>query len=162
VVTAIDGEGKQVGEHPHEKDDHPDNAHPRERGLRFSLAGVQLKFSAVMEASGGLTIPAEGMGGSWIVKLPFHRFPAVPENEFAMLGLARRVGIAVPENRLVPMSDIKGLPEEARAPAGKALAVRHFDRLPGGESVHMEDFAAATVYPGRFGRHVGDSIGPRT
>jgi serine/threonine-protein kinase HipA len=39
------------------------------------------------------------------------------------------------------MSDIKGLPEEARAPGGKALAVRRFDRLPGGESVHMEDFA---------------------
>jgi len=29
-----------------------------ETALRFSLAGVQLKFSAIMEASGGLTIPA--------------------------------------------------------------------------------------------------------
>jgi serine/threonine-protein kinase HipA len=141
VVTPIDAGGRQVGEHQQEKDDHPDNAHPREGVLRFSLAGVQLKFSAVMEASGGLTIPADGMGGSWIVKLPSHRFPAVPENEFAMLELARRVGIAVPENRLVPMSDIKGLPEEARAPGGQVLAVRRFDRLPGGESVHMEDFA---------------------
>jgi serine/threonine-protein kinase HipA len=141
VVTPLDGEGQQVGQHQHEEDDPQDNAHPREGVLRFSLAGVQLKFSAVMEASGGLTIPAGGMGGSWIVKLPSHRFPAVPENEFAMLELARRVGIAVPENRLVPMSDIKGLPEEARAPGGKALAVRRFDRLPGGESVHMEDFA---------------------
>jgi serine/threonine-protein kinase HipA len=65
----------------------------------------------------------------------------VPENEFAMLELARRVGIAVPENRLVPVADIKGLPEEARAPGGKALAVRRFDRLPSGEPVHMEDFA---------------------
>ena len=141
VVTPLDGEGQQVGQHQHEKDDHHDNAHPGEGVLRFSLAGVQLKFSAVMEASGGLTIPAGGMGGSWIVKLPSHRFPAVPENEFAMLELARRVGIAVPENRLVPVADIKGLPEEARAPGGKALAVRRFDRLPGGESVHMEDFA---------------------
>jgi len=49
--------------------------------LRFSLAGVQLKFSAVMEASGGLTIPAHGVGGSWIVKLPSTQFPSVPENE---------------------------------------------------------------------------------
>jgi serine/threonine-protein kinase HipA len=141
VVTPLDGEGQQVGQRQHEKEDHQDNAHPGEGVLRFSLAGVQLKFSAVMEASGGLTIPAGGMGGSWIVKLPSHRFPAVPENEFAMLELARRVGIAVPENRLVPMSDIKGLPEEALVPGGKALAVRRFDRLPGGESVHMEDFA---------------------
>ena len=102
---------------------------------------MQLKFSAVMEASGGLTVPAGGMGGSWIVKLPSARFAAVPENEFVMLELARRVGIAVPENRLVDVAEIKGLPEEARAPGGPALAVQRFDRVPGGGSVHMEDFA---------------------
>lgn len=115
--------------------------HDREPVLRFSLAGVQLKFSAVMEATGGLTIPAGGMGGSWIVKLPSARFGAVPENELAMLELARRAGIAVPENRLVDIAHIKGLPEEARAPGSKALAVRRFDRLPDGAHVHMEDFA---------------------
>ncbi|PYU65440.1 MAG: hypothetical protein DMG49_24220 [Acidobacteria bacterium] len=77
--------------------------------------GVEVKFSAVMEASGGLTIPAGGMGGSWIVKLPSARFAAIPENEFVMLELARRAGIAVPENRLVRAADITGLPDEARA-----------------------------------------------
>ena len=41
--------------------------------LRFSLAGVQLKFSAVEKASGGLTVPARGVGGDWIVKLPSTR-----------------------------------------------------------------------------------------
>jgi len=140
VVTPLD-EGKQFGLPQHENDDLHDNVHSREGVLRFSLAGVQLKFSAVMDASGGLTIPADGMGGAWIVKLPSHRFPAVPENEFAMLEMARRVGIDVPENRLVSMSAIEGLPEEARAPGGNALAVRRFDRLQGGESIHMEDFA---------------------
>jgi serine/threonine-protein kinase HipA len=120
---------------------HQDDDHAGEEALRFSLAGVQLKFSAVMETSGGLTIPAGGIGGSWIVKLPSARFAAVPENEFAMLELARRVGIAVPENRLVDIEKIKGLPQEANTVGGKALAVRRFDRLPGGESVHMEDFA---------------------
>src|SRR5436853_3301748 len=84
-----------------------------ETALRFSLAGVQLKFSAVMEASGGLTIPAHGVGGSWIVKLPSTQFPAVPENEYVMLELARAVGITVPEIRLVPVSDIRSLPEDA-------------------------------------------------
>jgi serine/threonine-protein kinase HipA len=141
VVTPFEGEGKQVGPQQQEEEDHHDDDHPRKGVLRFSLAGVQLKFSAVIEASGGLTIPAGGMGGSWIVKLPSYRFPAVPENEFAMLELARRVGIAVPENRLVPVAEIQGLPEEAHAPGGQALAVRRFDRLPGGGSVHMEDFA---------------------
>jgi serine/threonine-protein kinase HipA len=62
---------------------------------------VQFKFSAVMEASGGLTIPADGMGGSWIVKMPSAHFPVVPENEHAMLELARAVGINVPRNQLV-------------------------------------------------------------
>ena len=45
------------------------------------------------------------------------RFTAVPEDEFARLELARRAGIAVPDNRLVEMSEIKGLPEEGRAAA---------------------------------------------
>lgn len=114
----------------------------RHRGaLRFSLAGVQLKFSAMMESSGGLTIPAHGMGGEWIVKLPSMNFGAVSENEFVMLELARAIGIAVPRIRLVPVSSIQGLPAEAASLAGNALAVERFDREPGGLRIHMEDFA---------------------
>jgi serine/threonine-protein kinase HipA len=109
--------------------------------LRFSLAGVQLKFSAVMEASGGLTIPAHGLGGSWIVKLPSARYIGVPENENAMLELARRVGIDVPRNKLVEIAKIKGLPEEASSVGKVALALQRFDRRPDGTRVHMEDFA---------------------
>jgi serine/threonine-protein kinase HipA len=75
----------------------------RETLLRFSLAGVQLKFSAVMKATGGFTMPAEGIGGSWIVKLPSMRFEGVAENEFAMMQLARAIGIDVPEIRLIPL-----------------------------------------------------------
>ena len=41
---------------------------------RFSLAGVQLKFSALAESTGGLTIPASGVGGDWIIKLPAQNF----------------------------------------------------------------------------------------
>ena len=127
-------------------DDHQDaDDHPDDRGhdapLRFSLAGVQLKFSAVMEASGGLTIPADGRGGSWIVKLPSARFPAVPENEHVMLELAHTIGIAVPHHRLVEINAIQGLPEDAGRIEGKVLAVERFDRGPGGQRIHMEDFA---------------------
>ena len=134
----------QLSEVDHDHDDErQEDGHAAGGGepLRFSLAGVQLKFSAVMEASGGLTIPADGMGGSWIVKLPSARYKAVPENEFAMLELARRVGISVPENKLVDIASIKGLPGEAHMAEGKALAVKRFDRVPNGEPVHMEDFA---------------------
>jgi serine/threonine-protein kinase HipA len=142
VVAPLEG-GDQptIAHHEHNEDDHHDDDHAGKEALRFSLAGVQLKFSALMEASGGLTIPAGGIGGSWIVKLPSARFASVPENEFAMLELARRAGIAVAENQLVDVEKIKGLPQEANTVGGKALAVRRFDRLPGGEHVHMEDFA---------------------
>jgi serine/threonine-protein kinase HipA len=143
VIAPMEGgEPPADAQHDHDDKQHDDDhGHGGEQPLRFSLAGVQLKFSALMEASGGLTIPADGMGGSWIVKLPSARYQAVPENEFTMLELARRVGIAVPENKLVDISTIKGLPEQAHTAEGKALAVQRFDRLPDGKPIHMEDFA---------------------
>lgn len=116
--------------------------------LHFSLAGIQLKFSAIMEASGGLTIPANGMGGSWIIKLPSARFQSVTENEFVMLALAREVGIRLPANRLINLDEIRGLPEEAARLTGKALAVQRFDRAMDGTRIHMEDFAQVFgLYP---------------
>ena len=124
----------------------------RDRGaeppMRFSLAGVQLKFSAVMAASAGLTVPVTGVGGDWIVKLPSVRFEAVPENEFAMMTLARAAGIDVPDVRLVATGDIGGLPKDLPEAFGQALAVRRFDRPGAGERVHIEDFAQVFgVYP---------------
>ncbi len=156
VIEPLEDERPQAEAH-HDDDDSGNRADfPPDTALRFSLAGVQLKFSAIMEAPGGLTIPAGGMGGSWIVKLPSARFAAVPENEFAMLELARRAGITVPENRLVRTADITGLPDEVRAPGTKALAVRRFDRLAGGEPVHMEDFAQV------FGQYPNDKYKSRS
>ena len=109
--------------------------------LRFSLAGVQLKLSAIMETDGGLTIPADGMGGSWIVKLPSPQLSALPENEFVSMELARCIDIPVPRLELLPVSGIAGLPDLADGLAGNALAVERFDRSPNGDRVHTEDFA---------------------
>lgn len=121
----------------------------RNNALRFSLAGVQLKFSAIDEASAGLTIPAKGVGGSWIVKLPSQRFESVPENEFSMMTLARLVGIDVPALKLVDPKDINNLPGDIDVLKGQALIIERFDRLPnGGGPVHIEDFAQIfNVYP---------------
>ena len=153
TIEPLDGEervdhGKERERREHEPEEN--------RVLRFSLAGVQLKFSAVMESSGGLTIPAHGMGGSWIVKLPSTQFPAVPENEYAMLELARAVGIQVPAIRLTPISEIQGLPAEAARMKGAALAVERFDRAAGGQRIHMEDFAQV------FGLFPDDKYGRRS
>jgi serine/threonine-protein kinase HipA len=121
-----------------------------ETALHFSLAGVQLKFSAVKGAAGRLTIPADGVGGSWIVKLPSTKFQNVPENEFAMMELARRVGISVPETAIVPISQISGLPSGITAVGKHAYVVKRFDRAANGEHIHIEDFAQVfAVYPER-------------
>ncbi|ACG78796.1 conserved hypothetical protein [Phenylobacterium zucineum HLK1] len=109
--------------------------------LRFSLAGVQLKFSAAEKAQGGLTIPAHGVGGDWIVKLPSSRFNGVSENEFSMMTLAAAIGIEVPQVRLLSLEDIEGLPEDIGRLKGAAYAVSRFDRSPEGERIHIEDFA---------------------
>jgi len=125
----------------------------KDGAMRFSLAGVQLKFSAVQHAPGGLTIPASGMGGSWIVKLPSSKFENVPENEFSMMELARNIGMDVPETQLLNIGDIENIPDGvgqfgSSFSNSRAFAIKRFDRIDGGGSVHVEDFAQVFgVYP---------------
>lgn len=113
----------------------------KENMLRFSLAGVQLKFSAVESASGGLTIPASGVGGDWIVKLPSREYMGVPENEFSMMRLASMLGMDVPRIDLVDIDSIANLPDGTDRFGSKAFVIERFDRQPSGEHVHIEDFA---------------------
>jgi len=123
-----------------------------EAPMRFSLAGVQLKFSAVQHANGGLTIPATGEGGSWIVKLPSSRFEAVPENEYSMMTLARMLGMDVPEIQLLPINQIANIPEGIGKFGGsfnnaQAFVIKRFDRTDD-QAIHIEDFAQVFgVYP---------------
>lgn len=125
-----------------------DHAAPQARALRFSLAGVQLKFSAIAEAKGTFTIPADGAGGSWILKLPSQHHLQVPETEFSMLSLAKKVGIEVPEFNLVPSSSVEGLPPEFKDIVAASLAVKRFDRTVSSGRIHMEDFAQVYgIYP---------------
>ena len=120
--------------------------------MRFSLAGVQLKFSAVQQTNGGLTIPATGQGGSWIVKLPSSRFDAVPENEYSMMELARMLGMNVPETQLLPINQIANIPDGIGKfgdsfKNAQAFVIKRFDRA-GEQAVHIEDFAQVFgVYP---------------
>lgn len=121
----------------------------RQGALRFSLAGVQLKFSAVEKAHGGLTIPASGRGGDWIIKLPSVRFRGVAANEYSMMRLARAMGMDVPDVELLPLDQIEGLPEGIGKIEEDAFAIRRFDRADEGARIHIEDFAQVFgVYPG--------------
>lgn len=117
--------------------------------LKFSLAGVQLKFSVVRHGERGLTVPARGQAGEWIAKLPDQRpsFEGVPEAEFAGLELARRVGIVVPEIELVDVSSIAALPDWSTKHGKIALLVKRFDRAPNGRRVHVEELAQVLDIP---------------
>lgn len=120
----------------------------REKAMRFSLAGVQIKFSAVKQAAGGLSVPVDGAGGSWIVKLPWSSHEGVPENEFSMMELARQVDISVPENKLIGIDDIENIPDGIEKYGNTAFAIKRFDRADDGSAIHIEDFAQVFgVYP---------------
>lgn len=110
--------------------------------LKFSLAGAQLKFS-VSRTNRGLTVPAKGIAGDHIVKLPDSRpgYEGVPEAEFAALSLARTVGIETPKTHLVEVSSIDGLGRWSSTGNELAFAIERYDRKAGGRRVHVEEFA---------------------
>ncbi len=127
--------------------DAPPEAEAGERALKFSLAGVQLKLS-VLEGERGLTVPATGAGGNWIVKLPLERHRELPAVELAILRWARHAGFNVPDPRSVQVEEIGGLPSNWPVREGEALAVRRYDRTAEGSKVHQEDFAQIlNLYP---------------
>lgn len=115
---------------------------------RFSLAGVALKFSMLAEHD-RLTLPASGVGGDWIVKLPDRVYPDVPRNEFTMMSLAGAVGIDVPEVRMVHRDEVVGLPPGVWPDHEEwAYAVRRFDRDDRRGLIHIEDLAQVRdIYP---------------
>jgi len=134
---------EELGASPSETSALEETHLPTERPLRFSLAGAQLKFSASMVGD-RLTLPIDGIGGSWIAKLPTNTFPRLPENEHTIMSFARAVGLNVPQIGLVDLDSIEGLPADLPALRAdeprKAYVIQRFDRQDGGERTHVEDF----------------------
>lgn len=116
---------------------------PEKQMFRFSLAGVQIKFSAIKDTHGGLTIPVNGTGGHWIIKLPSEKWNGVPENEYSMMQLARSAGLKVPEVMLINTEAIEGLPKNVihSQQFAQSLAVKRFDRGEAEERIQIEDMA---------------------
>ncbi len=108
--------------------------------LRFSLAGVQLKFSVARDGK-GLTLPASGRGGDWILKLPDRELEGVAENEHMVMQWAQRSGIEVPEFRLVTPSECPDIDPRFFPEGTLAFVCRRFDRPQPGLLHHIEDFA---------------------
>ncbi len=115
---------------------------------RFSLAGLQLKFSVLREAE-KITLPTRGRRGEWIAKLDSPRFPQVVENEFSMLEWARTAGFDVPECQILPASALAGIPRRIIPDHSNLLLIKRYDRQ-GDERIHQEDFAQAVRLPPRL------------
>jgi serine/threonine-protein kinase HipA len=105
--------------------------------VKFSLAGVQLKFAATC-LDERVTLPARAGEGNYILKLASDRFPNLPEVEFSGMALARNLDLDVAECRLVRISSVQDVPSELLK-GTHALAVRRFDRNPPGGRTHIED-----------------------
>jgi serine/threonine-protein kinase HipA len=110
----------------------------REPPIRFSLAGVQLKFSSVRRDE-RLTVPSVGASGDLIVKLPNARYPGLVELEFAALSLAAAAGVEVADFEMADAQRLDGVPERL-VPGPSVLVLKRFDRTGRGR-VHAEDFA---------------------
>jgi serine/threonine-protein kinase HipA len=132
---------------------------PPAPGFRFSLAGVQNKFS-MRQLEERYYVPPPGELGDWIVKPPSARHPFVPLNEFSTMSLAQSAGVDIPEITLVPVSRLDNLPALNLAPEQYAYAVRRFDR-PVSQRIHIEDFAQVFVrYPHeKYGRANHEQLG---
>jgi len=116
-----------------------------QEALRFSLAGVQLKFSMLREED-RLVLPARHRGGDWLVKFDSHTLRQIPENEISMLQWAQAASFDVPELHLHALDDVQGFPRRLGPPGSHVLAIRRYDRTPKGP-VHQEDFAQVVGLP---------------
>lgn len=111
---------------------------------RFSLGGVQLKFSMSGEPDRLSLGLSDADGRAWILKLGTREFPRLAENEHAVMTWCRLAGFDVPETHVV---DVTSLPELGPLPdTPTAFLVHRYDRA-GGERIHQEDFAQVLGAP---------------
>lgn len=105
---------------------------------KFSLAGVQMKFS-MKEKDGRYNLAKEELG-DWIIKTPSARHKHVPLNEYTSMTLAALAGIDIPQIKLVELDKLDNLPPINLPDEKLAFAIKRFDR-DGSTRIHMEDFA---------------------
>jgi len=114
---------------------------------KFSLAGVQMKFSSVRNQDGRFNIGTDANHDSWIIKTPSTVHQFVPYNEYSAMRLAEAVGVDIPEIKLLELSALDNLPQIQLPDEQHAYAIKRFDRN-NGQRIHTEDFAQIfQVYP---------------
>jgi len=114
---------------------------------KFSLAGVQMKFS-MKERDGRYNIAQDsGELGDWIIKTPSTQHVDLPLNEFTAMTLSALAGIDIPEIKLVDRDRLDNLPPIKLPDENLAFAIKRFDRN-NNTRIHMEDLTQVLVkYP---------------
>ncbi len=113
---------------------------------KFSLAGVQMKFSSA-HLDGRYHIDQEISEDMWIIKTPSTVHKDVPVNEYSCMKLAEAAGADIPEVRLIELSELEGLPSIRLPDEQYAYGIKRFDRSSAGR-IHTEDFAQVFgLYP---------------
>lgn len=107
-------------------------------GLRFSLAGVQLKFSMVRGAE-RFHMPGHDQHGGWIAKISYEQYPDLAANEWTTMEWARAVGFEVPRTELRPLGELTGVPHNGAADS-QVFLIERYDRGRDGTRTHQEDF----------------------
>ncbi|MFO7983669.1 MAG: type II toxin-antitoxin system HipA family toxin [Desulfuromonadales bacterium] len=116
------------------------------RENKFSLAGIQMKFSMKQEDDRYNLSKGDALG-DWIVKTPSTKHKDVPLNEFTAMTLASIAGVDVPEIKLVELDKLDNLPPINLPDEKLVFAIKRFDRQ-NDRRIHMEDFAQVLVkYP---------------
>lgn len=106
---------------------------------KFSLAGVQVKFSSSF-IKGRYHIDEDTSQDMWIIKTPSTIHKNVPVNEYTCMKLAESVGADIPEIRLIELHQLKNLPDIQLPNEPYAYGIKRFDRNKEGR-IHTEDFA---------------------
>ena len=75
---------------------------------KFSLAGVQMKFS-MKEKDGRYNLTKNTEPGDWIVETPSTRHKNVPLNEYTSMSLAALGGVDIPKIKLVELNKLTKL-----------------------------------------------------
>lgn len=144
-IIRVNGEDLPIQddwEIPTDVEDSEEATKIKEPGLRFSLAGVQMKFS-VLRDSERITLPARNQDGEWIVKLGSARFPFVIQNEYAIMQWAMAAGFDVPECYVQDAQTVSSDLRKYAEFGDHVFVIRRYDRQAG-LRIHQEDFAQVT------------------
>jgi serine/threonine-protein kinase HipA len=94
---------------------------------KMSISGVQPKLSVRLDKKLGEIVTAAERG-EYILKPQLQQFPHIPENENCCMDIAEDLGIDIPPQCLLPLTD-----------GTLAYIVKRFDRR-GPEKIHQEEF----------------------